>query len=135
MNARSRDTVRMANDDSPVELIGVYNADGGLVGELAYVLSRARGTAHCALCDITHGTIRRKPEWNQACLSFPIPIRLIHLNERTPQEVSACILGTPTVLARNSDGSIEAILGPADLELNGSVDVFFARLTSTLDRQ
>lgn len=47
----------MANDDSPVELIGVYNADGGLFGELRYLVGNARGTAHCALCNIAHDSV------------------------------------------------------------------------------
>ena len=33
--------------------MGVYDADGGLLGELAYLTGRILGIAHCALCDIT----------------------------------------------------------------------------------
>lgn len=117
-----------------VELIGVYHADGGLLGELRYVVGKARGTAHCALCDITHGTIRRKSAWDQACHDFPVPIRLIHLNERSAAEESACTRGTPTVLAQFDDGSLEAVLGPDDLELDGSVPAFFAALERALAR-
>jgi hypothetical protein len=40
-------------------LIGVYNAEGSLRGELAYLLGKLTGRAHCALCDITHGALRR----------------------------------------------------------------------------
>ena len=69
------------------------------MGGLRYVLGKARGTAHCALCDITHSTVRRKAAWDDACRTFPHPIRLVHLNERSPEEVAACTLGTPTVLA------------------------------------
>ena len=36
-------------------LVGVYNANGGIVGELSYVLGKVKGSAHCALCDISHG--------------------------------------------------------------------------------
>ena len=32
-------------------LYGIYNADDGIMGELAYVWGKIRGTAHCALCD------------------------------------------------------------------------------------
>lgn len=117
---------------TPVELIGVYHADGGLIGELRYVLGKTRGTAHCALCDITHGTVRRKSEWDAACRRFPIPIRVVHLNERTPAEVAACTDGTPTVLARYNDGTLQAVLGPNDLELGGSVSAFFASIDQAL---
>ena len=47
------------------ELIGVYHADGGPIGEARYVLGRMLGTAHCGLCDITHSPVRRKPEWDR----------------------------------------------------------------------
>jgi len=120
---------------APCELIGVYHADGGLLGELRYVLGKARGTAHCALCDITHGSVRRKPEWDSACADFSIPIRLVHLNERTAAEADACTIGTPTVLAAYADGSLAPLLGPADLELGGSVQQFFAVVTQALVKQ
>ena len=41
------------------ELVGVYHADGGLLGELRYAYGKVRGTAHCSLCDITHATVWR----------------------------------------------------------------------------
>lgn len=121
--------------EQPTELIGVYHADGGLLGELRYVAGKVRGTAHCALCDITHGSVRRKREWDAACSGFSIPIRLIHLNERDSDEIDACTLGTPTVLARWPDGSLTPVLGPDDLELGGSVRAFFDRLDSALSRR
>ena len=116
-----------------MELIGVYHADGGVIGELRYVLGKVRGSAHCALCDITHGTVRRKLEWDRACRDFPIPIRLVHLNERDSDEVAACVLGTPTVLVRSSDGSLRVALGPSDLELDGSVPDFFDAVRKAIE--
>ncbi len=126
------DERRDAPTRMPTELIGVYHADGGVLGELRYVVGKVRGNAHCALCDIKHGSVRTKPEWNVACREFPTPIRLVHLNERTEDETAACTLGTPTVLARQADGFITAILGPDDLEIGGSVEEFFTRLRSAL---
>jgi hypothetical protein len=116
----------------PIELIGVYHADGGIIGELRYVIGRTRGTAHCALCDITHGSVRRKREWDDACSTFDIPIRLVHLNERSADETAGCSFGTPTVLARWANGTVTALLGPDDLELEGSVSGFFDRLDEAL---
>ena len=66
----------------PVTLWGVYHADGGLLGELAYVVGKLRGTAHCGLCDITHGSVRVKPEWKTLEASLDIPFKLVHLNEQ-----------------------------------------------------
>lgn len=114
------------------ELVGVYHADGGLLGETRYLVGRLMGTAHCALCDITHGSVRRKREWDVACAELPVDLRLVHLNERTADEAAACTRGTPTVLARYDDGTLVAILGPEDLELDGSVDRFMALLEGSL---
>ena len=50
------------DDPSVNRLVGVYDADGGLLGEAAYVWGKVRGTRHCALCDITHRRVRRRPE-------------------------------------------------------------------------
>ena len=116
------------------EIVGVYHADGGVTGELRYVLGKARGTAHCALCDITHSTVRRKAAWDDACRTFPHPVRLVHLNERSPEEVAACTLGTPTVLVSLADGTYRAVLSPDDLELDGSVSAFFEALDRALSR-
>ena len=137
--ANCPDTEGMGHDESATpasirEIVGVYHADGGVMGELRYVLGKARGTAHCALCDITHSTVRRKAAWDDACRTFPHPIRLVHLNERSPEEVAACTLGTPTVLASFADGTYRAVMGPDDLELEGSVSAFFNALDPAVSR-
>ena len=113
---------------------GCITRMGGVMGELRYVLGKARGTAHCALCDITHSTVRRKAAWDDACRNFPHPFRLVHLNERSPEEVAACTLGTPTVLVLFADGTYRAVMGPDDLELDGSVPAFFDALDRVVSR-
>jgi len=60
----TRQETRM-DDRFVTGLIGVYDADGGLLGEAAYVWGKVRRTRHCALCDITHGRVQRRPEWDQ----------------------------------------------------------------------
>ncbi len=106
-----------------VELVGVYHADGGIVGELRYAAGRLLGRTHCALCDVTHSGVRRRPEWDRMAAGLPVPVRLVHLNERDARERVASPL-TPCVLARTGDGLVE-VLGPDDLDgLGGSVEAF-----------
>jgi len=62
-------------------VVGIYDADGTLRGELAYLLGRARGTAHCALCDITHGRLRRRPDFDVAVTALDVPFELRHRDE------------------------------------------------------
>ena len=89
---------------SATRLVGVYDADGGLLGEAAYVWGKIRGTRHCSLCDITHGRVRRKPEWDQMVADLGIPLDLVHLNE-LPTDVRQAVRrwfspGPPPVCGR-----------------------------------
>lgn len=125
------------NSADPVatELIGVYHADGGPMGEAKYVIGKLLGTAHCALCDVTRSPVRRKPQWDAMITRLGIPVSLLHLNEQ-PTDVAAATraTGTPVVLARLSDGSLAAALGPGELDrLGGSVSDFEQAVVGFLD--
>lgn len=97
------------------EVIGVYDADGSLRGELAYALGKLTGQAHCALCDITHGTLRRRPGFDVACQRLGVPVTLLHRDEQPP-DVAALTAGrTPMVVGRTDDGLV-VLLSAADLE-------------------
>jgi hypothetical protein len=110
--------------DDVAELIAVYHADGGLVGEARYVIGHLLGRAHCSLCDITHSPVRRKPAWDAMVARLGVPVRLVHLNERTAAERAACTAGTPCVLVRLRDGRLHVLLTPDALDLGGSVEAF-----------
>lgn len=115
------------------EFIGVYHADGGLVGETKYVLGKFLGRAHCALCDITHSPVRRKPSWDRMVDDLGVPFRLLHLNE-LPGDVSrvAAASGSPVVLS-SLDTGLSVALPPAVLDtLDGSVDGFDRALRSAM---
>lgn len=108
------------------ELVGVYNADGGLRGELAYVLGKLRGTAHCGLCDLSHRGVRRRRSWDRLPQELGVPVRVVHLNERSEEVARASEGGTPCVLAR-TPGGLVSLLGPAELDaLRGDVAAFVA---------
>lgn len=95
-------------------LTGVYDADGGLIGELRYWLGARLGRAHCALCDITHGSVRERRSWRAERAGLPVPFRAVHLDERSPRELEASDGHAPCVLAHTAAG-VELLLGPADL--------------------
>lgn len=104
-----------ASDRRVHRLTGIYHADGSVLGELRYLVGRTLGRAHCALCDITHGTVRVKPEWVDARARISVPFDAVHLDERAPDVRAASEGRTPCVLAHTDDG-IELLLGPDDLE-------------------
>jgi hypothetical protein len=118
------------------ELVGVYDADGGLLGEAAYVWGKVRGTRHCGLCDITHSTVRRKGEWDRMVARLPVPVRLLHLNE-LDDDLRAAVAETraPVVLAREA-GAWRELIGATELdEMAGSVDAFEAAARRRLDEE
>ncbi|MEZ5114777.1 MAG: hypothetical protein R2737_00805 [Candidatus Nanopelagicales bacterium] len=120
-------------------LTGVYHADGGLRGELAYVVGKALGRAHCALCDVTHSPVRRKREWDAYVSALGVPFDLVHLNERSPAVAAATGMATPAVLAHVPGAGpaedLVVVLGPADLDtVGGDVAGFGAALGRALGR-
>ncbi len=116
-----------------VGLVGVYHADGGLRGELTYVLGRLLGSTHCALCDITHGLIRRKHAWDAMVTRLGVPFELVHRNH-VPLDLAALVdtSGTPVVASRHRDGSVRLLLEPAQLELSGSIEAAEEAITTAL---
>ena len=117
----------------PVTLWGVYHANGGLVGELTYVFGKLCGTAHCGLCDITHGSVRVKPEWKALEASLDIPFKLVHLNEQ-PARLAELTRGSTACVVGESEEGLSMLLGPEDLDAcAGSVDRFRERLEEALE--
>ncbi len=96
-------------------LVGVYNANGTLRGELAYWIGARLGRAHCALCDITHGTIRERDDWRTCRATLPVAFDTYHLNDQ-PDAVRAITANhVPAVLA-DTDQGLLPLLGPDELE-------------------
>ena len=114
------------------ELVMVYDADAGLVGELRYVAGKLAGR-HCGLCDVTHGRLRRKPAFDDLVASLGVPVRVWHRNEQT-SELAAFTEGrTPTVVGRLGDGSLVELLDAEALDAcDGDVDRFAAALERSL---
>ena len=94
---------------------GVYHADGGIVGELRYVFGKLRGTAHCALCDITHSYVSEKKSMKECRSNSPVPFHLVHLNEQNEGLQSITEGVTPCVVAETNEG-FQVILYPDELE-------------------
>ena len=112
---------------------GVYHADGGIIGELSYVWGKIRGTAHCALCDITHRGVSTKKEWREMTSGLDFEIELLHLNEQFP-ELAEITFGKTPCIAVERDGAREIIVDAIQLEGCGkSVDSFRKTLEFALD--
>lgn len=116
------------------ELYGIYNADGGLMGEARYVIGHLLGLTSCSLCDITHSAIRRKPEWDAMVASLDIPLSVLHRNELTPDLTDwISTITLPAVVGRTNSGDYLVVLDADSLEKpEGSVRAFHELLVDAL---
>lgn len=101
-------------------IVGVYDADGGLRGEIAYLAGKLAGR-HCTLCDITHSPVRRRREWDAYVATLPVPFEVVHRNERTRDIARATTGREACVVAECEDGSIVMLLESDELARAGDV--------------
>jgi hypothetical protein len=85
------------------EFVGIYDADATLWGEVSYWVGARFGRRHCSLCDVTHGTFRRKPEWERGSRSLPVPFVAFHRNDAPRGALAAALGSLPVVLGRTGD--------------------------------
>lgn len=119
-------------------LIGIYKADGGIIGELSYFFGHLVGLRSCSLCDISHSPIMKKSAFKalerQLLAEHGIAVRMIHMNERNELEQKASEGREPCVLLQYPDESISMFLDSADLSaLSGSVSSLKKLIFSRLD--
>lgn len=113
-------------------LIGVYDAEGTLRGELTYWVGARLGRAHCALCDITHGLVRERGEWRECRGSMAVPFDTFHRDDQPTAVRDAAEGVAPVVLAETAVGLV-VLLGPDELEAcGGSVAAFSTALDRAL---
>ena len=96
-------------------LIGIYDADGTLWGEVSYVVGHLLGRTHCALCDVTHGSLRPKAAWQRCQAELGVPFVAIHRNDRDPALRELTDGALPCVVVVGVDGP-EILVGADELE-------------------
>ena len=122
--------------DRIVRLVGVYDADGSVRGELSYFVRSLVGRAHCALCDITHGRVRERAAWRACNAALPAPVETFHRDDQ-PAPVRAAVGGAlPVVVAELEDGSIRLLLDRDGLEAcDGDPERLVAAISDAVDRE
>ena len=97
-----------------VSLVGIYDADGGLSGEVRYAIGKILGQGKCALCDITHGwNPMGSQSWKQACAKSQVELDLVHRDEATAEQLAAAT-GLPSIV-RQHDGQWSELLTTAEI--------------------
>lgn len=117
-----------------VRLVGVYDADSTIRGELAYWVGARLGRRHCSLCDITHGSVRQRPEWKACRAELPVRFDTYHRNDQPEQIRTAADGQAPVVVAETNVGHV-LLLTPEDLEAcNSSIDRLVAAIEQVATR-
>ncbi|MEE2758009.1 MAG: hypothetical protein VYA30_15230, partial [Myxococcota bacterium] len=84
--------------------------------------------------DISHHLIRQKVRFKTLSADSPVPIVMLHLNERTPDLIDFTEGHTPCFIAR-FEGHFEMVMSSKELtDLEGDESEFFNRLTDWLTR-
>ena len=114
---------------------GVYHADGGLLGELRYVMGVAFRGEHCSLCDITHSLAWEKGEMKKWRNTSETPFHLVHLNERTEEVKQATEGKTPCVVGKTTEGFVMLATDEELTSFEGSVDHLKKHIEEKLSTQ
>ena len=115
------------------KVIGIYNARGSITGELAFLFGRFTGRTECALCDITHGTFKKKTAFSRAQQTLGVPFEILHLDELDSTLYSFKDSAPCVVAVRGSEYSI--LLSKAELALcDSEVERFFDSLKAKLGK-
>lgn len=113
-------------------LVGIYRADGGLVGEFRYLAGHYLRGEECSLCSVTHSTFRRRREWDAEAASLAVPFDLRHRNELDASLAhyagqSACIV------AIGADGSSRILLTDSEIsQAHGDVETLFTMIRNRM---
>jgi hypothetical protein len=108
-----------------IELIGIYDADSTLLGEVSYWIGARLGRRHCSLCELTHGLFTKKTEWTECSRNLSVPFLTYHRNDSPADAREAAAGSYPVVLARTGDG-VSVVLAPAEIEQFGGSTARFA---------
>ena len=120
-------------------LIGVYDADATLVGELSYWVGARLGVRHCSLCDITHSLFRTKSNWlevvNKLESELGILFKAYHRNNQ-PADIRKALAGTyPAVIARNETNELHIFMTESEItECGKSPEVFLDAIYKKLSQ-
>ena len=96
-------------------LIGIYDADSTLRGELSYWVGARLGRAHCSLCDVTHGLVRERRDWKARKAELPVPFVTFHRDDQ-PAVVAAAVGNVAPVVVAETAARNVRLLGPRELQ-------------------
>ncbi|MEY3681000.1 MAG: hypothetical protein RL547_1613 [Actinomycetota bacterium] len=115
------------NDPVVIRLIGVYDANGSLRGEVAYWVGARLGRRHCSLCDVTHGAFTEKREWRNCRESLPVPFDTYHRDDQ-PESIRRATGDRAPVVVAETDSDLVILLTGDEIAIARGDPARFAEL-------
>ena len=114
------------------KFIAIYNADGGLIGEINYFIKKIFKNKHCELCDITHIFAWKKNAWKEFENKLGIDLQVLHLNDQNLKMKEITFDKTPCILLYK-DNSYKIVITAEELRsCNSSVKNFIELFNSKI---
>ena len=82
------------------KFIAIYNANGGILGEIRYFLGKIFKDKHCELCDITHILAWKKKSWKEFEKLLGCDLQVLHLNDQSSTMKKITDNKTPCILVK-----------------------------------
>ena len=118
-----------------MQIIGVFHADAGIIGELKYIGGSILGLTECALCNMTHkwNPLGSK-EWRNEKRKWG-NLKAIHRNHQPEAMAQVTKHKTPCVLLENENNFI-IIMSSEEIETcNGDLQELLARIRFKLAKK
>ena len=114
-------------------LVGIYDADATLWGELSYWFGARFGRRHCSLCDVTHGMFTKKASWEECASTLPFPFVTYHRNDM-PSELHEVVGGRfPTIVLDDGNEPSVLLTGDEIAQAKASPHVLVELIASRID--
>lgn len=115
------------------ELVGVYDADAMLWGEVSYWVGARVGVRHCSLCDNTHSLFGEKSKRRECRSGLAVDFVTVRRNDQ-PEDVRQCVDGRYlAVVARSEGGEVTIFMNADEIAACGaSPQQFVAEITRRL---
>lgn len=120
-------------------LIGVYDADATILGEISYWLGARFGIRQCTLCDITHSLFFKKLAWEDCQRDLEekhgVVFKAFHRNDQ-PEQVRRVINGHyPAVVAQDISSGYTLFMCADEIsQASGSPEVFLNAIIQKLPK-
>ena len=113
-------------------LVGVYDADSTLWGEVSYWIGARIGRRHCSLCEVTHGLFTKKSSWEACASTLPHPFEAFHRNDM-PEELRPVVGDSFPVIVYDDQRKPTVLLTDEEIRTaNGSPEVLLELISSRL---